>query len=244
MSTILLDNRAGSKELAPLLPKAKTKLTRLEYGDIMFLGHGPDGPVAIGIEHKTVGDVVDCMFSGRFAAHQLPGLRDSYHYSYLMVEGRVRAGKDGLLWWFHETKKKWIQPYGGNLRRPVSLEAWDQWLNTMVIQGGITVKHTEGKKQSAQCIKSLSRWWGKEWHRHQSLKVFNEAQRVTTPLTKVSTRRLMAAQLPGIGWEKSAAIAKHFPSVLHMCLATPKEWQAIPGIGAKLAAQITKELQG
>jgi ERCC4-type nuclease len=160
-----------------------------------------------------------------------------------MVEGRVRADKHGLLWWFHETKRKWIQPYGGAQRKPLSLEAWDSWLNSMVVQGGITYWSTENKKHSAQVIKALAKWWAKGWDKHQSLKVFNESTRITAPLTKVSTRRLIAAQLPGVGWEKSQAIAKHFSSVLSMALATEKEWQAIPGIGKKLAAQIVGELQ-
>jgi ERCC4-type nuclease len=241
---ILVDDRAGSRELAPLLPKAKTQLTRLDFGDVMFLGSGPQGDVVIGIEHKTVGDVLSCIMDGRFAAHQLPGLKDSYHYSYLMVEGRTRQDKHGLLWWFHEAKRKWIQPQGGSQRKPLSMEAWDQWLNSMAIQGGITVIHTETKKQSAARIKTLARWWAKSWDKHSSLKVFNEASRITAPLTKVSTRRLIAAQLPGVGWERSAAISRHFPTVLDMCLATPKDWEAIPGVGKKLAQSITEELNG
>lgn len=239
---ILVDNRAGSKELYPLLPKAKTTLTRLDFGDIALDGNGPTGPVLIGIEHKTVGDVLSCIMDGRFAAHQLPGLLESYDYSYLMIEGRTRRAKDGLLWWFHESKRKWILPYGGSQRKPISIEAWVCWLNTMHIQGGISLLYTENKKQSAHYIKSLSRWWSKPWSKHSSLKVFNESARVVCPLTKVSTRRLMIAQLPGVGWEKSAAIAKHFPSVLAMALASPEEWQSLPGIGKVLAAKITGEL--
>lgn len=242
--TILVDNRAGSKELAPLLPKAKTKLTRLDFGDVMFLGNGPDGPVTIGVEHKTIGDVVSCMHDGRFAAHQLPGMRDTYHISYLMVEGRTKADQSGLLWWFHAVKKKWIQPYGGAKRVPVAWQDYHQWLCSMTHQGGVHVLHTETKKQSARLITALSRWWGKPWEKHGSLKVFNEASPIVMPLTKVSTRRLIAAQLPGVGWEKSKAIAAHFSSVVEMCLATPKEWEAIPGVGKKLSQQITQELQG
>lgn len=241
---ILVDDRAGSRDLYPLLPKAKTKLTRLDFGDVMFLGQGPEGDIVIGIEHKTIGDIISCIIDGRFAAHQLPGLIDSYHISYLMIEGRIRSDKHGLIWWFHETKRKWIQPHGGGARKPVSLEAFHQWVASMTHQGGIYPLYTETKQQSAILIKSLARWWGKAWDKHTSLKVFNEATRITTPLTKVSTRRLIAAQLPGVGWEKSAAISRTFPSVLAMCLATPKEWVAIPGIGKKMAGQIVKELQG
>lgn len=242
--TIYLDDRAGSKDLAPVLPKTKTTLCRLEFGDVMLAGHGPQGAVAIGIEHKTVGDVLNCIMDGRFASHQLLGMLNMYDYSYLIVEGRVRPDQYKLLWWYHETKKKWIQPYGGSQRKPISMEAWEQWLNSMIIQGGIIIKHTENKKQSGTYINSLHKWWNKDWDDHKSLKVFNESQRGHVTLTTVPTRRLMAAQLPGVGWEKSKAIAKHFPTVLDMCVATEKDWQKVEGIGKKLASKIVQELQG
>ena len=52
----------------------------------------------------------------------------------------------------------------------------------------------------------------------------------------------MAAQLEGIGWEKSAAVAARFATVLDMVVATEKEWQAVPGVGKTLAARAVQQL--
>ena len=54
--------------------------------------------------------------------------------------------------------------------------------------------------------------------------------------------RRVAAQLEGIGWEKSAAVATRFATVLDMVVATEKEWQAVPGVGKTLAARAVQQL--
>jgi ERCC4-type nuclease len=61
---------------------------------------------------------------------------------------------------------------------------------------------------------------------------------------KPSLVRRVATQLEGIGWEKSAAVAAKFSSVLDMIVATEAEWQTIPGIGKGLAARAVRQLLG
>jgi len=93
--TLLVDSRVGSKDLAKPL---SAKLAVLEFADAMFVGGGlGDKPIFIGIEVKTVKDALSCVVSGRFAGHQLPGLVKGYDVVYLIVEGRWRADKEGLL---------------------------------------------------------------------------------------------------------------------------------------------------
>jgi excinuclease UvrABC nuclease subunit len=48
--------------------------------------------------------------------------------------------------------------------------------------------------------------------------------------------------LPGIGIEKSAAVAAHFETVRALIEASPEQWQEIPGIGKTLAKKITEAL--
>src|SRR5574341_1238250 len=112
---ILLDDRAGSKDLAPFMPKSVPfTLTRLEYGDVAFSGRGPSGVCTVGVEIKKIPDLVDCIYSGRFAGHQLPGMLDTYDYCYLLVEGATRAGKLGTLE-YRRAGGKWAEPYGGQM---------------------------------------------------------------------------------------------------------------------------------
>jgi ERCC4-type nuclease len=54
----------------------------------------------------------------------------------------------------------------------------------------------------------------------------------------------MAAQLTGIGWEKSGAISHKFGSVREMANAEEKDWVEIPGVGKKLSRRIVAALKG
>lgn len=52
-----------------------------------------------------------------------------------------------------------------------------------------------------------------------------------------------AASLPGIRYERSMAVARHFNSIEDMLLATADEWQKVPGIGKVIAASTTATIK-
>ena len=62
-------------------------------------------------------------------------------------------------------------------------------------------------------------------------------------LTKPSLCRMVAAQLPGIGWEKSKPIAQKYRTVEELVTATPDELQELDGIGKTLASGIYQSLR-
>ena len=94
---ILIDDRMGSKELLPLFRPydVTVELSHLEYADIAFFGNGPTGPELVGIERKTLHDLVNSMRSRRLSGYQLPGLMAAYAWVYIVVEGVWRAGDGG-----------------------------------------------------------------------------------------------------------------------------------------------------
>src|SRR5260370_1150504 len=99
---LLVDYRAGSKELVKPLVKLlgadMVEETSLDFGDVAFTGRGPkDTPLDIGIEFKTIGDIAQCCRDGRFAGHQLPGMRKTYAHSWLMIEGTWRHDDAGFI---------------------------------------------------------------------------------------------------------------------------------------------------
>src|SRR5438067_1940584 len=96
---ILIDDRAGSANLVPLLPPDITRKVRLDSGDVAFFGFGPEGPYTypIGIEYKTAQEALQCMQSGRLTGIQLPKMAALYKRVYVIVEGRYREGPDGAL---------------------------------------------------------------------------------------------------------------------------------------------------
>jgi ERCC4-type nuclease len=232
---ILIDNRTGSKELAPKITGAK--LGRLEFADVAFVGMIGTRPVQIGIELKKLPDLISCIRNGRFAGHQLPGMQRDYDFIYLIVQGIHKRGKDGLL----ETPRRggWkAYAHGGAM----SWAALQSWYTTMEAKAGVRIRFTRNQSETIRIIRSLYTWWTiKKWEDHRSHMVFDSSAAPAAVLHHPLIRRI-AKELTGVGWEKSAAVAKHFKTVGAVMSATEKQWQAIEGIGPILSAKIVKEL--
>ena len=232
---LLVDDRAGSKKLGKI-PGAI--LTRLEYGDACLVGRGEDdNPIFVGIEIKTIGDVLNCISDGRFAGHQLPGMQHTYDVLYLVVEGPYRADKSGAL----------AVPRRGGLKvitkgsRQFMWSDLENWFNTMTIKAGLHVRRSMSERETLLMVRALLKWWTqKEWSRHRA-HLQPDLSKPTT-LIKPSLLRRVARELPGVGWEKAQIVEKHFNSVLAMCLATEEDWKEIPGIGKILSTKIVSEI--
>jgi ERCC4-type nuclease len=247
MSTILIDDRAGSSDLVPALRSLKLPIAtgRLDFGDVSFVGNGPNSaPQFIGIEYKQVGDALNCMTDGRFAGHQLPGLMSSYTHAWLLIEGNWRPSTpDGILQVQHRTKGFWYDAKQGTRR--FMYREFDHWLLTMEMKTGVHVRFSADRHQSACWIRDLYSWWtAKDWEEHRSHLAMNEAQSQFMLFKRPTLVRKVAAQLPGIGWEKSAAIAERYQSVLELAMADERQLAELPGIGKKLARGIVKAVQG
>src|SRR4051812_2144692 len=98
---IYIDPRAGSSALKAQLPRALVGENSNIPSDVEFVGYGPDGPMLIGIEYKSVSDCLTSMTDGRLTGTQLPRMRESYDRRYLLIEGPLRVSADGIL----ETKE-------------------------------------------------------------------------------------------------------------------------------------------
>lgn len=245
MAHLVVDPRAGSKDLIPHLRALGVKCVeeRMAYGDISFVGNGPLGPLPIGIEHKSLPDVLDCILSGRFAARQLPGLLDSYAHTWLVVEGQFRPGPAGELY----------VPRGRAGRFgpvPWGYKEWlyrhvVHWLLSIQIQGGCRVVVTRDKRDSAAFIKALFTWWtAKGWEDHQTLKTLDHVVQRRMGYCRPTFVRKFAALLPGIEWERSAAVASHFGTIEAAVLAPTVEWEKIDGIGPVIARKARNAIKG
>lgn len=105
---ILIDDRAGSKELvlypplddpsiACLVQLSSTANSSKTSADITFTGNGPDGDILIGIEHKSLGDLISSMQSGRLSATQIPSMIETYDKCYLLTCDRYLLGSPSNL---------------------------------------------------------------------------------------------------------------------------------------------------
>lgn len=256
---LLVDKRIGSGELAEYLGHLKIPvlLTTLAFGDLALMGNGPGGePTPIGIERKALKDFVTSMLDGRLPGHQLPGLLAEYRETWIVVEGSWRidhqtgfvlvpgyskkfihggSNKGHKTWKMLETSTDHGLPYR-------DLEAM---FLTLELKGGVRLRHTFSKVETCRFAAALYRWWTeKTFEQHRSHLRFHSEHADKALLIKPSPCRRLAACLPGIGWEKSGAVAGHFGhDPLKMTLATAQDWQTIPGIGKTLADRVVRILQ-
>lgn len=240
---ILLDSRVGSKHLAPLLGSLAT-LVQLDSADVAF---SSSSGISIGIEIKTVGDAVNCMFSGRLVDRQIPLMREQYSECYLVIEGLWRScPKSGVL----QVAKghlsgdtfggRWIDATSGRSR--LMAKSFEQWLTTLELQGGMRIRHTSDTAGTATTILSLYSWWQRE--DHASFKVMQEPRGAAVELSRpVLTRRILAL-LPGVGWERSAVLAQRFKTVRQMVDAALDEWYIEGQIAEHSAVKIQRALNG
>jgi ERCC4-type nuclease len=248
---MLIDDRTGSGDLVPLMKPlgVKATLTRLDYGDVAMFGNGPDGLLNIGIEVKTISDVVGCMTSGRYAAHQLPGMLQDYDQSWLLVEGEWRATRDGLLQMKHPSKGFWFDLKVGGRRW-----MWQEvqgWMFTMMILGGVRVVTVPDRQMTARFLAAMHHWFTKPFASHSSLKTFVDYKaRIggvsgqPAMLRAPTLERRVYKELPGLGWDRSLAACDAFPNLLAAFTADAASWATIPGIGPKTAGKIHRGIRG
>lgn len=237
---IFIDRRVGSRELMRYLPTGEAQLVHLEFGDAMFLGRGPEEyPVHVGIERKTIDDLVCSLNEGRFQGHQLPGLLRDYHVVYLIVEGRYRANPDsGLLQVPNGKRGEWAD-------RDFGIANWrvrelHGALTTFETRYNVRWRRSFNRQETAEIVRDLHHWWtDKAYEAHRSAQALDFSGE---PLVPASTLRRVAAQLPLIGWKRSGAVADHFRSIHSMVNAPETEWRDIDGIGKKIASGVVQEI--
>ena len=237
---VIIDNRDGSRELSydPSLKDSCT-LGTLDFGDVMLTGHGPnDTMISVGVEVKSVHDLLSSISTGRLAGHQLPGLIKDYDHAFLLIHGAARPGKDNYL----EVRRRtggWHNVRLG--RKPVPWSYMEGWLLTAQLFSPVRVKWTSDFAEAAKWISVLDRWLSKPWDQHKALSVFNTSGVQAAPMGADPVEACIAkvaAALPGIGWTRGWGAAKHFDSVQEMMNAPAQEWEKIDKFGPVLSKSI------
>jgi ERCC4-type nuclease len=236
---VYIDDRAGSRELIKHAPlNTVGELCRLDSGDAMITGNGPGGAVVVvGVEVKSVWDLINSLNTGRLAGTQLPALLDAYEQPWLLVYGAYRAAKDGQLLLLRG--RSWVPFVLG--KRAVPYGYVEHFLLEAVAMG-IKIRHVADVSEAAVWIGALHRWWSKPWEDHKGMHKFDQSQnRKFLPNMSDKERRIakVAAALPSIGYDRATAAARHFPSIKAMINATAAEWTEIDGIGKVLANVVT-----
>lgn len=235
---MIIDDRDGSRELVLIPPLNELScLSRLESGDVSITGNGPEGLVSVGVEVKSVSDLLQSEGSGRLR-DQLERMVNAYDVRWLLTYGEYRAG------WMNTLEimrgGRWRRHRMGS--RDVPYGYVEGALLTYNV-AGISHKHVHDEEQAAAWLACLERWWEKPWEKHRAFHKFNRAGDLSVIpdiAPDMLQRMRIAADLPGVGWERALAAAVSFPSVRSMICATEQEWCDVPGIGKVIAKQIVR----
>lgn len=237
---ILIDQRVGSKELLPYIKALSIpcELTHLEYGDVAFNGKGPKGEIAIGVERKTLHDVLACIEDARYSAHQRPGMIQMYDKSFLLIEGHWRQHEGGWLMEGFSGGTNWGYCKTGSSR--VMYSKLYRYLLS-VSMSGVTVLHSRDLAQTAYNIGECYHWFSKKWENHTSLL---EIQKLAIPAMdmQASLVRKAAAQITDVGAKFSLHAEKIFKNLHKLGNSSEQDWLKIPRLGIGTAQQIVREI--
>lgn len=225
----------------------KAELSDLPFGDVAFEGRGPDGPVMVGIERKTLRDMLHCIDDARLAGHQLIGMRHIYDVRVVMLEGmwKPHDPQGWLMEGFHGGSS-WghfgVNPRGPTSQKRVLYSKLYRYLISLSLSGVIV---TLSRDLFQTCF-DVGEWWGyfqKPWDRHTALQ---EIQKVNIPTLnfKPSLTRLWANDIDEVGLKLSALAERHFRTPIKLATSEEQDWLRIPGIGVTTAQKIMRQIWG
>ena len=244
---LFVDYRAGSKELvAPLQAMGlPVEETTLDFSDVCFEGRGEGGkPVSIGIEFKKLPELVQSLRTQRFQGYQLKGMRTTFDYSYLFIEGELLYDAEGGL--LRRAGKRSFRPLPGQM----SVSELLKRLHVLHLRGGVNPWWSVSRKDILQGIAALYHTWhDTDLDKHKShLGIYNAPS-----LLPVSSFRRTVYTFPGVGMRASLAVEKHFGGSLKRAVTAPiAEWAEIQTeddkgnlrrLGTKVASQIVESFE-
>lgn len=240
---IIVDLKRGSIELKPELERLgmKTERADLQFGDFAFEGNGPDGIISIGIERKTLHDMLSCIDDARYSGHQRIGMKNMYTLSVLMLEGH---------WKPHDGSGLLMEGFSGGLsygyckhnNSRVAYSKLKRYLFSVALSG-VLVDYSRDPFHTAFNVAEWFHYFQKPWRLHTALR---ELPKVAIPTLnqRPSLVRKWAFDIDGVGEKLSEIAAQRFKTPIHLAMADEREWLAIPGVGVKSAQQIVRDVNG
>lgn len=238
---LLVDDRIGSREFHKPLRRmgVPARIQRLTYADFSLYIHGPNGPLHVGVERKTVTEMLGATHDNRFVGKQLPGLLKTYDLVVLVVEGFANVDRaSGLL-----MAGKWEAGFGPGRHM---YEPYAKFQLTLALKAKLIVWPTKGRIETTHFLHALYRWGLKDWAAHKSAYKVESQAADRLILDERTIKRQTFAQWPGVGWKRSAKVAKYFPSIAVAAHANALEWNRALGIvkGTKTARRLVRVLRG
>lgn len=230
----MLVDLTKSSVACPEDDKSKSTVLQRTSADVEFSGNGPDGKLRIGVEVKSLADLLTSIRDGRLRATQIPALL-RYDVPWLAYYGEYRTDpKSGHLQvpYWHQKYSRWLWRDYKLGSKPVETSYLERFLCSP------SLTSTKLRTIGFSTVEALAYWlgvslygtWQKDYHKHRSLFTFDQSGGIPgshlLPQIHPVAYQIMqtAASLPGIGFERAQAVADQFGSILEMINATEKQW--------------------
>lgn len=200
---ILIDDRSGSRELINIPPLDRyATLSRLSTGstksaDVAFLANGPHGSEMLGIEVKSVDDLIDSLESARLQGMdgQMEKMREDYSpgFRWLLIYGQYKPssepvitgeGKPSYLLQVYRDQKGKINRKSGWFTKKLGTRAVPYGYVEGFLSGpalpsiGFNLHRVNTLEEAAVWIYILHHTWTKEWDKHKSLRSINKTGKI------------------------------------------------------------------
>lgn len=245
---ILVDPRVGSSQFRdPISQRVNCEVLyanpQLSGGDFAFEGNGPnDKTLAIGIELKTIEDMLGSMRSDRMAL-QLAEMNGIYDICYVIIQGQYKPDDKGNLMTLRRGGWQLLDLAYGHSKASKCFRyaELDKYINGLEVRKNVIIVRSTCMIETVWQIVNRYNWWQKPWEEHSSTDPIKT--QVDVMFTKPSLIRVIASNLPGIGWVRSKAVEQAFLNTHNMVNAPHEAWEAIEGIGEKTAHNVWKALR-
>ncbi len=180
--------------------------------------HKPGGeggqPVTIGIEYKHLTELVQALRTGRLQGYQMPGMREQFDYSYLLIEGELLYDHHGKLL---RRKGRTVVPLEGQMTVSELLKR----INVLHLCGGLNPLFALTRRDTIQAIAALYHTWTDcDLDQHKShIAIYN-----APPLVPISKCRAAIQAWPGVGLHLSKAVEETFGTLARATSASVDEW--------------------
>ncbi len=217
-------------------------LQTIPSGDFCFDGYGENGAMTIGIERKSLHDMLNCIDDGRYNM-QRAKMGQMFGATLLIVEGVWSVNKAGFMmeqaindrgvayWKFCNQRSK-----------PILYSKLHNYLIGVGLSGVVTTL-TRDLYHTCVSVVNTFHYFQKRWQDHTSL-----LQKQTLNLPSLSGRpslvRRWAAEIEGVGVKYSEEAERLFKTPIRLATSDELAWLKIEGIGVKTAQKIIKEIGG
>jgi hypothetical protein len=207
------------------------------------------GSVNIGIELKSIQELITSAWNKRLQSDQLPKMRKSFDVKWLLIYGEADCDRDNYLVIKSKYDNSWRRLTGTGDTFLASKE--NRHLNERAIsyyfylslvnelqQCKFCWHMTRSKRTAAVFIAGLYWWWQQAAHSHKLLKALYQPSNMSDipdnllmPAKDLSPQRelmaRLAVQMPGLGTNRAIGAAKHFDSSQSMFAGDPNQWSGM-----------------